>query len=291
MKFGKVVDPGNVDFTLPEDHPQTKEVLNLNKKNGFKNVRIGCAKWNRKDLKNFYPKGTKDELVYYASQFNSIEFNAAFYRIFPEEQFKKWYQKTEDSDFIFSPKIPRIISHTKRLLDTDRLVDDVVTNMLQLKEKLGTCFLQMPDNFSPKNIDRLDPFFSYWPKEIPLAVEFRHTDWINNEIIANALNNILKKHNIASIITDTAGRRDLIHMRLTNTTAFIRYNGANHPSDYSRLDDWIDRLELWRNEGLQEVYFYIHQNIEEASPLLSSYFIQKFNKKFKTEIPIPKTLN
>ncbi len=58
MKFGKVDDPGNVDFTLPPDHPQTKEVLNRYEEGKFENVRIGCAKWNRQDLKNFYPRGT-----------------------------------------------------------------------------------------------------------------------------------------------------------------------------------------------------------------------------------------
>jgi uncharacterized protein YecE (DUF72 family) len=55
---------------------------------------VGCAKWNRTDLKNFYPRGTKDELAYYSSQFNCIELNATFYRIFPKEQFEKWREKT-----------------------------------------------------------------------------------------------------------------------------------------------------------------------------------------------------
>ena len=101
MKFGKVDDPGNVDFTLPPDHPQTKEVLNRYEEGKFENVRIGCAKWNRQDLKNFYPRGTKDELSYYATQFNAIELNASFYRIFPDAQFETWYGKaTEDFQWI-----------------------------------------------------------------------------------------------------------------------------------------------------------------------------------------------
>ena len=44
-----------------------------------------------------------------------------------------------------------------------------------------------------------------------------------------------KKINISNVIVDTAGRRDLMHMRLTNPTAFVRYVGANHESDYTRL--------------------------------------------------------
>ncbi|MGB8374136.1 MAG: DUF72 domain-containing protein [Salegentibacter sp.] len=289
MKFGKTEHPENVDFSLPPTHKQTEEVLKHSKGADF-NVRIGCAKWNRKDLKNFYPRGTKDELSYYSTQFNSIEFNACFYRIFPEEQFRTWYEKAED-DFQFFPKISRPISHLKRLNDAEELVDKYITNVHALKEKLGMVFLQMPENFLPKYIERLDPFFRYWPKEIPLAAEFRHNSWYSDDKVADELNEILMKNNVAHVITDSAGRRDLLHMRLTTPTAFIRYNGANHPSDYTRLDDWLDRIQEWREMGLQNLYFFVHQNVEEASPLLSAYFIEKFNKRFNTQIHIPKTLN
>ncbi|APS39650.1 DUF72 domain-containing protein [Salegentibacter sp. T436] len=291
MNFGKVDHPENMDFTLPETHSDTIKVLNKRgNKNGFKDVRIGCAKWNKKDLKNFYPKGTKDELKYYSSQFNSIEFNGSFYRMYPEEQFEKWYGKADDN-FKFFPKVPRIISHIKRLNGTEGLTDDFVKNLLQLKEKLGMVFLQMRDDFAPKFIDRLDDFLAHWPKEIPLSLELRHPDWYADENTANELYDVLITRDVAHIITDTAGRRDLIHMRLSNTTVFIRYNGANHSSDYTRLDDWLDKLEEWHKEGLENVYFFIHQNVKEASPLLSAYFIERFNKRFKTDIKIPKTLN
>ena len=106
-----------------------------------------------------------------------------------------------------------------------------------------------------------------------------------------SLNSILKEYNIANVITDSAGRRDLLHMRLTSDTAFIRYNGANHDSDYTRLDDWVDRLEDWYDQGLKNVYFFVHQNLEEASPLLSAHFINKMNERFGLSIKIPQTLN
>ncbi len=286
MKFGKVETVEEIDFTLPPDHPQTKEVLSNYKSNSWNNVRVGHSTWK---IFTSTQRSTKDELSYYATQFNAIELNASFYRIFPDAQFETWYGKATE-DFQFSPKIPRIISHIKRLNDTERLVDDVVANMLPLKEKLGCCFLQMPDNFMPKWMERLEPFFKHWPKEIPLAVELRHTDWYNDQHIADQLNDLLLKYNLASVIVDAAGRRDLLHMRLTNATAFIRYNGANHPSDYTRLDDWLERIGEWYEQGLKQLYFYVHQNLEEASPLLSAYFIEKFNKKFGTDIVIPQTL-
>jgi len=164
MKFGKVEQPELIDFTLPTDHPDTAVVLAKNSNKENLNVYVGCAKWNRQDLKNFYPRGTKDELVYYASQFNSIELNATFYRIFPAEQFQKWYDKTPEN-FKFFPKISNDISHLRRLNDkVYPIVDRYLEATSNLKEKLGTIFLQMHGNFGSKNWDRVVRFVEYWPK-------------------------------------------------------------------------------------------------------------------------------
>ena len=287
MKFGKVDYPEHIDFTLPPDHPDTKTVLSKFKNEIELEIYVGCAKWNRQDLKGFYPRGTKDELVYYASQFNSIELNATFYRFFPPEQFEKWHQKTP-AHFKFFPKLNQEISHWKRLNDVSKTVDNYLYAASNLKEKLGTIFLQMHSNFAPKDIDRVHAFVELWPKEIPLAVEFRHTDWYNNDTISTELYHALEENNIANILVDTAGRRDLLHMRLTNNEAFIRYVGANHQSDYSRLDDWVERLKEWKNLGLQKIHFFVHQNLEVASPLLSAYFIEKLNAEMSSNLVIPK---
>ncbi|MBQ0732836.1 DUF72 domain-containing protein [Aquimarina celericrescens] len=286
MQFGKVEYPEQVDFTLPDDHAGTAKILKKTTNNKL-SVFVGCAKWNKQDLKGFYPRGTKDELEYYSRQFNSIELNATFYRIFPEDQFKKWYDKTPEG-FKFFPKLVQNISHLKRLNDdVQPYVDQYLSNIIHLKEKLGTIFLQLHGNFAPKNFDRVVKFIEKWPSEIRLAVEFRHTDWFNDKAIASELYNLLEENNIANIITDTAGRRDLLHMRLTNDEAFIRYVGANHPTDYSRLDDWVERLHTWKNLGINHIHFFVHQNIERESPLLSAYLIKKLNKHLGTSLDLP----
>ena len=76
-------------------------------------------------------------------------------------------------------------------------------------------------------------------------------------------------------------------MGLTTDTAFIRYIGANAESNYTRLDDWIKRLKILKKEGLENLYFFVHQNIEKASPLLSAYFIEEVNKEFYMNIHVP----
>ncbi|MEZ4855925.1 MAG: DUF72 domain-containing protein [Gelidibacter sp.] len=286
MKFGSVDNPEHIDFTLPNDHLDTIGVLDKVKDDTVPNIYVGCAKWNKADLKGFYPKGTKDELEYYARQFNSIELNATFYNNFPANQYTIWYDKTPET-FKFFPKLGQSISHFKRLINVQPVVEDYLFNMVHLKEKLGTVFLQMHNNFAPKDFDRVVTFVENWPKEIPLAIEFRHTDWYNDLTIAERLYHLLESHNISNIIVDTAGRRDLMHMRLTNATAFVRYVGANHSSDYARLDDWVQRLKEWQEQGIKEIDFFIHQNIEKESPLLSSYFIKQLNKTLGCKLKIP----
>lgn len=284
MKFGQVADPSQIDFTLPKDNPKTKEILAKSKGKDF-NIYIGCAKWNKTDLKGFYPKGTKDELTYYATQFNSIELNATFYSLPSAEQVLTWKEKTPEN-FKFFPKITNTVSHFRRLINVTDVVTEYATSVLNFGDKLGMVFLQLHDNFKPKDFERVERFVKDWPKEIPLAIEVRSTEWFEEENFEK-FSQLLEENNIANIIVDTAGRRDMLHMRLTSDTAFIRYVGANAESDYARLDDWLERIKLWKKEGLKNLYFFVHQNVELASPLLSAYFVEKINAEFGTEIHVP----
>jgi len=80
-------------------------------------------------------------------------------------------------------------------------------------------------------------------------------------------------------------------MKLTSKDAFIRYNGANHKSDYTRLDDWVNRIEIWIKQGLKTLYFFVHQNHEQASPLLSKYFIEQLNARLSVKLKVPNLPN
>src|SRR5690554_435486 len=290
MKFGQVENPENIDFSLPEDHPDTAKVLAQHKddKAPFE-VFVGCAKWNKTDLKGFYPKGTKDELVYYSSQFNSIELNATFYKAPSPQQVATWAAKAPDN-FKFFPKIPQFVSHFNRLQNVKQQTEEFCNAISHFEEKLGMTFLQMPDNFHPKYFERVVSFVESFPKEIPLAVEMRHADWFADPATADELQRLLQANGISHIVVDTAGRRDMLHMRLSTDAAFVRYVGANAPSDYRRLDDWIEKIASWRKLGLRKLYFFVHQNIEKESPLLSAHFIKGLNEKFGLSLNIPATL-
>lgn len=285
MKFGSVEDPGSIDFTLPEDHPDTLKVLDQ-KGDGELDAYVGCAKWNKKDLKGFYPRGTKDELTYYSRQFNSIELNATHYKTYGPDQAKEWKDKTPP-DFKFFPKVVNSISHFKRLKGIEAPLEEYLHGMRGFGNQLEMIFLQLRDDFKPKDFDRVQRFVEVWPDDIPLAIELRHTDWFNDATVSHQVYQLFEKYGVANVITDTAGRRDLLHMRLTSPVAFIRYVGANHESDYTRLNDWVERLKFWKDHGMEKLYFFVHQNMEKESPMLSAHFIKKINEELDTDLDIP----
>jgi uncharacterized protein YecE (DUF72 family) len=204
------------------------------------------------------------------------------------EQVIAWKNKTP-ACFRFFPKIPGTISHYKRLKDVQSQVDQFCHAICMFEEKLGMVFLQLHDNFKPKDFDRLQKFIMDFPRGIPLAVEVRSKDWFGEPAVAEEYFQLLEENNVTNIIVDTAGRRDLLHMRLTTPSAFIRYVGANHSSDFSRLDTWLERIVIWKKEGLQNLNFFVHQNIEEASPLLSAYFIKKLNNLTDQHLIVPQS--
>ncbi len=291
MKFGQSENPEFIDFRLPADDQRTTEILKQNDTTKPLSIYVGCAKWNKTDLKNFYPHGTKDELTYYSRQFNSIELNATFYSMPGREQVITWRNKAPDG-FRFFPKVTQSISHMRRLNDVQMLTDEYCDNISNFEDRLGMVFLQLHDNFKYKNYDRLVSFIENFPKAIPLAVELRNTEWFNDVAVCKEVYELFEKHQVTNIIVDTAGRRDLLHMRLTTPKVFVRYVGANNPqSDRERLDDWVERLKIWVDQGIRDIYFFVHQNIEVESPLLSAYFIEKLNKQFGTNLQIPKLIS
>lgn len=214
-----------------------------------------------------------------------------FIYLYGADQIMNWRDKTPD-DFKFFPKVTQSISHMRRLNNVEQLTTEYCDNIVQFEDKLGMVFLQLHNNFGYKNFDRLARFIEKWPKAIPLATEVRHTEWFTDEKIASEYYKLLEENGVTNILVDTAGRRDLLHMRQTTTTAFVRFVGANHPtSEFKRLDDWLDRFETWINQGLENVYFFVHKNLEKESPALSAYFIRKFNERFGKNLRLPDIAN
>jgi uncharacterized protein YecE (DUF72 family) len=283
MEFGKV-DPqelAHIDFSLSTDPLENKFVLK-GKNAKAPLIYIGCAKWGRKEwLGKIYPKGTKDSnfLEQYVKHYNSIELNATHYNIYDAEAIAKWAAKAKEIDFKFCPKVPQIISHYSSFNNVDEMTTSFLEGVLAFKEHLGPIFLQVSEKYSPAGKEKLFKYLRSLPTDLQFFLEVRHPNWFADKTIRKELFDTLRYLNIGAVITDTAGRRDCAHMELTIPKTFIRYVGNSlHPTDYVRIDKWVERIKHWLDHGLEELYFFMHMHNEALSPELTVYLVDKLNE-------------
>ena len=295
MEFGRVpeYELNTVNFSLPEESAWDKKILNGVKDKNVK-VYIGCAKWGRKEwIGKIYPKGTKDVqfLDEYVKHYNAIELNATHYKLYNPADIKKWAAKAQDRDFLFCPKVYEGISHVGNLKDKQFLTDTFLGGITAFEKNLGPVFLQVSDKFGPKRKEELYQYLASLPKDVTFFLEVRQPEWFLQPHF-NELLSQLEKLKKGFVITDTAGRRDCCHMHLTMPKAFIRYVGNSlHPTDYKRIDDWVQRIQYWLNNGLTELYFFMHMHDEAFSPELSGYLVEQVNKVCNLDLKKPKFIS
>lgn len=289
MKFGHASDEqlDQITFDLPPDHQESMTKGVPESTSSDFNVFVGCGKWGiPKWVGPVYPSGTKqkDFLEAYISKFNAIELNGTFYRL-SRSSIEKWAEAAKETNFQYCPKWSQRITHFKRLHEVDENITYFIESMAMLGDNLGCSFMTLPPNFGPKHLERVHSFLQKVPQGYPMAIEFRHKDWFTEEVFSQVVE-ALKKREISLAITDVALRRDALHMCVTASNVFIRFNGYGlHKSDFQRLDDWIPRLNEWRNAGVENVYFFMHQANEEHTPVLVDYFSKEVNKALNLSLP------
>ena len=295
MDFGRINYINSVAFDLPPDAPATARVLMMTRQVSYlkPQVYVGCPTWNNKPwLGSYYPAGaaTNDHLYWYSRQFNTIELNTTHYRIPDAATINRW-RAAVVPNFTFCPKLPQLISHDMQLKDTQNLTNSFCESLQGLAEHLGYAFLQLPPTFDPGALDVLMRYLDEFPRNFPLALELREENWFRNQSGLEELCALLEAYNLATVITDVAGRRDVLHMRLTNETAFIRFVGYGlHPTDYTRIDQWVTRLKTWFDLGLQKLYFFIHQQDIKHSPVLANYFLDSLERTCDITLDKPKPI-
>ena len=288
MEFGKLENVDAINFKLSGDHAGTLKVLGQ-KKSAHCKVNVACPIWAEEGFvgKIFPPKTKrKDFLKQYSKQFNSIELNLSHYKPLDVETIQHYVDVTE-SDFIFCPKINQNISHTPLLIYNVQQFKDLLNLHKNFKQKLGMPFLQLPNSYDSSKLNDLLDFLDQSAMS-GFAVELRHESWFNNEAVMKQLCNYFYKNNITFLMTDVSGRRDVLHRRLTTKTAFIRFIANDlHASDFTRMDEWIDRLKLWIDNGLEQLYFCMHTPTNVLLPELIMYFNTRFTKVTGVPLRLP----
>lgn len=259
MEFGKIADISNVDWSLPIDDPRNTRLSDLN---GDPQIFLGSPAWANKYWRGkIYPHKIEPEkfLYYYSRQFNCIELNTTHYRIPTRSVASEWIDLVPNN-FQFCPKVPQAISHSQWGMLDPILLKEWLSFLSCLEHNGGPGFIQLHEKFSYQDKMLLFRFLESWPQEFELTLELRHSSWFKGNTIIPALTDYLHKKNIGLVITDVAGRRDVLHTSLSTKWTMIRIIGNDlHDSDALRLRDWAKRLKKWKEDGLERIYLFLHQ--------------------------------
>ena len=180
---------------------------------------IGCSGWSYSSWQGpFYPKAIENSkwLKYYSNVFNYVEIDSSFYRIPNEFMVKNWYRRTP-SNFRFTAKFPKVITHDNRLknFDEDQL-DYFFDSMSELKEKLLALLIQLPPSIQiVEGLDALRNIIPHLDNSFRYAVEVRHRSWFQ-DLAYNFLSNnnmCLVWSQLADIRTPPIVTSDFVYVR------------------------------------------------------------------------------
>ncbi|MED5619349.1 DUF72 domain-containing protein [Ideonella sp. BN130291] len=241
-------------------------------------LRIGISGWRYEPWRGvFYPDGLpqRRELEYASRMVPTIEINGSFYSLQRPEFYAEWHDATP-GDFVFAVKGPKYITHMLRLTRFETpLANFFASGVFELKAKFGPILWQFPPMMAFKP-ERFEAFFEMLPRDTeaaaalarhhdarlerrnsldidkkrPLrhAVEIRHPSFVDEAFVA-----MLRRHNIALVVADTAGKWPLLE-DLTADFVYVRLHGDKelYASGYSdeALQRWAERMQAW-SQGRQ----------------------------------------
>jgi uncharacterized protein YecE (DUF72 family) len=241
------------------------------------NIFLGTSGWSYGEWEGlFYQKGEKRKLRAYSRVFKTVEIDSTFYR-YPSKGMVMGWLRYSPSDFVFAAKLPKVITHDKKL----GLKEDVKADLeaylelmrpLQLGGKLACLLIQLPPkyNYNPENLkaffELLNPLFKY-------AVEFRNLSWMRNETWS-----LLKEYGVAYTNVDEPLLPPEVH--LTADFTYFRWHGRgerpwfNYLYEKAELDEWVPKVEE-AAKNVKKVYGYFNNHFHGYAPENCLYLLEK----------------
>jgi uncharacterized protein YecE (DUF72 family) len=195
--------------------------------------RIGTAGWSipKPHAAEFPADGT--HLQRYASRFSAVEINSSFYRSHKPATYARWAASVP-AGFRFAVKVPRQITHVRKLVATTEAVDRFLSEVRALGDTLGPLLVQLPPSLGFQDA-LAGTFFDLVRTRFDGAVvcEPRHASWFTD-----AANALLVRFRIARVAADPApvppaaqpgGWSGLVYRRLHGSPR-IYYSG--YPADF-----------------------------------------------------------
>ncbi|HEX8395558.1 MAG TPA: DUF72 domain-containing protein [Longimicrobium sp.] len=200
-------------------------------------VLIGCAGWSlpREVQDQFPAEGT--HLQRYSRVFGVAEINSSFHRPHRPSTYAKWAHSVPE-DFRFSAKLPKAITHTQKLVDTDDLLDAFLAEIGGLGEKLACLLVQLPPSLR-LNAEVAGAFFAGLRARTAVSVvcEPRHETWFTAE--ADAL---LADAGVGRVGADPARVPAAAHPGPWGRIAYDRLHGSPRIYYSSYASDFLASL-------------------------------------------------
>lgn len=226
-------------------------------------VLIGTSGWSYDHWRGiFYPLDLPREewLAFYAQTFPTVEVNSSFYRLPFANMVLGWRQRTPE-EFLFTAKFSRQATHVQRLRDCQQIVQRWLERMQLLGAKLGVILVQLPPGLH-KDVPLLEDFLRLCPREVRVAVEFRHASWECDEVY-----DLLRGQGIAHCTISYP--RYPMDWTVTAPFAYVRLHGATQAYDYNynttELEQIASRIRDLPGE-VQEVFVYFNNDTNAYAP-------------------------
>jgi uncharacterized protein YecE (DUF72 family) len=180
---------------------------------------LGTSGWSYDDwVGPIYPNRSTPKLKYYSSIFRTVEIDSTFYA-YPKKEMAEGWVKNTPVGFKFSPKLPQIITHEKKLKNAESYLIQFLDLIKPLSDsdKLGVVLIQLPPSFKSQLLRSLENFLQLLPSDIAFAVEFRDKSCEEKQV-----HDLLERYKVTSVITDSPLE---LKTELTSDLAFVRYHG------------------------------------------------------------------
>jgi uncharacterized protein YecE (DUF72 family) len=200
-------------------------------------IRVGCAGWslNAGDRPQFAAAGSV--LVRYASRFPATEINSSFHRPHRAVTYERWAAQTPPH-FRFSVKVPKAITHERKLLGAAALLEEFLDPVAGLGEKLGWLLVQLPPSL-PYDARLAGNFFRVLRRrhEGRVALEPRHASWFTP-----SAETLLRQQRIARVAADPPHGPAGLEPGGWDGAVYFRLHGSPRTYWSSYEEPWLDAL-------------------------------------------------
>ncbi len=232
----------------------------------------------------FYPAAaaSKEYLALYARTFDAVEIDSTFYGTPREAQIQQWARATPPN-FVFCPKVPRVITHEMRLVGAAEEIKRFVAVMGLLGPKLGPMLLQFPPDFTRAALPQLQAILPVLRELAPgerdapgarFAVEFRHRSLLAPDVSA-----LLAEHNVALANADYAPMpkrfeitSDFLYLRLIGRHGAFPHHRAAQSDRAPDLERWAGVLRENQARFPQGAWIFCNNDYEGYSPQTADTF-------------------